>query len=48
MSYRCRTEPDFARAIFECITSDKGRALFLKAYGLGVLVRNVETAANDV
>jgi hypothetical protein len=34
MSYRCRTEPDFALAVFLKIQSERGREIFVKSYGL--------------
>lgn len=33
MSNRCRTDPEFALAVYERITSDRGRELFLRMYG---------------
>ena len=33
MSYRCRTDPEFALAVYASITTDRGRELFLTIYG---------------
>ena len=33
MSHRCRTEPEFALAVYTQIKTDRGRELFLWMYG---------------
>jgi hypothetical protein len=33
MSYRCRTEPEFALAVYTRIKTDRGREMFLTVYG---------------
>jgi hypothetical protein len=33
MSHRCRTEPEFALAVYAKIKTDRGREMFLTAYG---------------
>jgi predicted amidophosphoribosyltransferase len=33
LSNRCRTDPEFARAVYEKIATGKGRAMFLAMYG---------------
>lgn len=37
MSNRCRTDPEFALAVYERIGSDRGRELFLRMYGEAAL-----------
>lgn len=37
MSNRCRTDPEFALAVYARIEGDRGRELFLTMYGAGVL-----------
>lgn len=37
LSHRCRTDPEFALAVFDRITSDRGRELFLSMYGRAAL-----------
>jgi hypothetical protein len=37
MSSRCRTDPEFALAVYSRITTDRGRELFLTVYGVGAL-----------
>jgi len=39
MSYRCRTEPEFALAVYVSIKTERGRELFLWMYGDGALLR---------
>ena len=48
MSHRCRTDPKFALAVYAQIKTDRGRELFLRAYGPGVLIRAAEGPANHV
>ena len=37
MSNRCRTDPEFALAVYEQLTTDRGRELFLAMYGRAAL-----------
>lgn len=37
MSNRCRTDPEFAASIYERIETDRGREMFLAAYGKSLL-----------
>jgi hypothetical protein len=37
ISHRCRTDPEFALAIFGQLTTDRGRGLFLAVYGAAAL-----------
>jgi hypothetical protein len=37
MSHRCRTEAEFALNVYERISSDRGREIFLRLYGEAVL-----------
>ena len=48
MSARCRIDPDFAFEVFKRIKDDRGRRLFLRMYGPGVLVPVGGGQANDV
>ncbi len=48
MSGRCRIDPEFALQVFSRIKDDRGRGLFLRMYGPGVLVRVGGRPANDV
>jgi len=45
MSHRCRTDPEFALSVFDRISNDRGRALFLATYGVGTLRANASTIA---
>jgi hypothetical protein len=48
MSRRCRTEPEYALAVYAQIKTDRGRKLLLRAYGASVLWGSREMASNDV
>lgn len=48
MSARCRIDPAFALEVFSRITDDRGRGLFLRMYGPGVLIQAGGGPANDV
>jgi hypothetical protein len=37
MSHRCRTEPEFALAVYAQIKTDRGREMFLTVYGAPAL-----------
>jgi hypothetical protein len=37
MSCRCRTDPEFALAVYSQIMTDRGRELFLRVYGASAL-----------
>jgi len=37
MSHRCRTDPEFAFAVYASIKTERGRALFLSVYGVSAL-----------
>jgi hypothetical protein len=37
MSHRCRTEPEFALAVYAKIKTDRGREMFLTMYGVAAL-----------
>jgi hypothetical protein len=37
MSSRCRRDPEFALAVYSRIATDRGRALFLGAYGASLV-----------
>jgi hypothetical protein len=37
MSQRCRTEPEFALAVYAQIETDRGREMFLTVYGATAL-----------
>jgi hypothetical protein len=43
MSHRCRTDPEFALAVYLHIKSERGRRLFLWAYGATLNKLNKET-----
>jgi hypothetical protein len=45
MSHRCRTEPEFALAVYAQIKTDRGREMFLRVYGVGVLQAKGSTIA---
>ena len=36
MSHRCRTEPAFARMVYDRIATDYSRRLFVRVYGLPI------------
>jgi hypothetical protein len=36
MSHRCRTDPAFARIVYDRIGTDHGRRLFVRMYGLPI------------
>ncbi len=48
MSYRCRTDPEFALAVYSQITTDQGRELFLRVYGPAVLGRSQREEHHNV
>jgi hypothetical protein len=37
MSQRCKTDPEYALAVYAQITTDRGREMFLRVYGACVL-----------
>ncbi len=37
MSNRCRTDPEYAASVYERIQTDRGREMFLAAYGSSLL-----------
>ncbi len=45
MSYKCRTDPEFALAVYSQITTDRGRELFLRVYGASALRAKGSTIA---
>ena len=45
MSHRCRTDPEFALAVYSQIKTDSGRALFLSVYGANALRAKGSTIA---
>jgi hypothetical protein len=46
MSHRCRTDPEFALAVYSQLKTDRGRALFLSVYGANALRARGSTIAN--
>jgi hypothetical protein len=46
MSHRCRTDAEFALAVYSQITTDRGRELFLRAYGASALEHGTERASD--
>jgi hypothetical protein len=48
MSYKCRTDPEFALAVHSRIKTERGRELFLRAYGASLLRLEARRASNDV
>jgi len=45
MSHMCRTNPEFALDVYSQIKTDRGRELFLRAYGAGALRANGSSIA---
>ncbi len=46
MSSRCRTDPEFALAVYSRIQTDRGRELFLRMYGRALLLAQGSTIAD--
>jgi hypothetical protein len=45
MSYKCRTDPEYALTVYSKIKTDRGRELFLRVYGVGALRARGSTIA---